>query len=537
MKKIDHSQMIMVRANVGVIAGILSLGFKLRQRRRRDTIMKFHIAAIIMAAVCLPLMVSAQTPEGTAIVPEAVLTPDIIETESIGTLEFFDGMPTHDTVEKVYDFIDLARGVDAFLNGIPATSLYSLLRGLREAGVQPLEIAIFQELMDANTLYLTPNTTTMYVLSQLDLSNGPVVAEIPPGVLGFLDDAYFRYVVDFGVLGPDRGDGGNYLILPPGYDGDIPEGYFVVRSTTFDHWFLLRGFVENGDLEAAADNIREHARLYPLSQANDPPEQVFHNHSGLRYNTVHANNFEFYEELNAVIQKEPADAFNPELVGIFAAIGIQKGEPFEPDARMKRILTEAAAIANATARAISYSPRSEGVFLYEDRYWTSPFAGGSHEFIDNGARMLDQRVFFHYIATGITPAMARSAVGQGSAYALTAKDIDNNYLDGGKTYKIDLPSPVPADDFWSFMVYSGQHRSMLETDQRSAGVDSLSESNVANDDGSYTIWFGPEAPEGREGNWVQTIPGKSFNVMFRLYGPLEPWFDKTWKLGDFELVE
>ena len=300
------------------------------------------------------LSANVQPPRYTATVPESVLTPDVIETESIGTLEFFDGMPTPETVDKVYDFIDLSRGVDAFLTGIPATSIYSLLRGMRQNGMQPLEIGIFQELMDARTLYLTPNTTTMYVLSQIDLSGGPVVAEIPPGVLGFLDDAHFRYVTDWGLAGPDEGKGGKYLMLPPGYEGDVPEGYFVVHSRTYDHWALIRAFVENGDLEAAADNIREHARYYPLSQANNPPEQVFHNLSGAQYNTVHANNFEFFEELNAVVQKEPADAFDPELVGVFAAIGIKKGEPFEPDARMRRILTEAAAIANATARALSF---------------------------------------------------------------------------------------------------------------------------------------------------------------------------------------
>jgi hypothetical protein len=133
--------------------------------------------------------------------------------------------------------------------------------------------------------------------------------------------------------------------------------------------------------------------------------------------------------------------------------------------------------------------------------------------------------------------MAKSAVGKGSAYAAAATDSKGEYLDGGKTYKVTLPKPVPAKDFWSFMVYSGQHRSILETDQKTGGVDSQSPDIKANEDGSYTVWFGPEAPKGQEGNWVQTVPGKSYNVLLRLYGPLEPWFDKAWKPGDFELVE
>jgi hypothetical protein len=151
--------------------------------------------------------------------------------------------------------------------------------------------------------------------------------------------------------------------------------------------------------------------------------------------------------------------------------------------------------------------------------------------------MLDSRVLFHYYATGITPAMAQPVVGKGSVYAYAERDANGDYLDGGKTYSITLPAPIPMKDFWSFMVYDNQTRSMLETDQKAAGIDSNSPGLVANADGSYTVWFGPEAPEGKEGNWVQTMPGKGWNTLLRLYGPLEPWFDKTWKPGDFERVE
>jgi hypothetical protein len=173
---------------------------------------------------------------------------------------------------------------------------------------------------------------------------------------------------------------------------------------------------------------------------------------------------------------------------------------------------------------------------YEDRQWSSIFAGMSHDFYNNNERVLDDRIFFHYMATGITPAMAAPKVGQGSVYALSATDSDGQYLNGGKTYKVTLPSPIPVNRFWSFMVYSAQHRSMLETDQKLAGLDSNNPSVKPNEDGSYTMWFGPKAPKGHEGNWIQTMPGKGYCVLLRLYGPLKPWFDKTWKPGDFELV-
>jgi hypothetical protein len=141
------------------------------------------------------------------------------------------------------------------------------------------------------------------------------------------------------------------------------------------------------------------------------------------------------------------------------------------------------------------------------------------------------------MATGITPAMAQSAVGKGSAYGWTPRSADGQYLDGAKSYTITLPGPVPAADFWSFAVYSGRHRGLLETDQALAGVDSNSPEVTANDDGSYAIWFSPIPPPGHEGNWVQTLPDKSWSVILRLYGPLEPWFDQTWKPGDVEPVE
>ena len=475
-------------------------------------------------------------PKYSADVPEFLLTPDKVETKFLGTLEFFDGMPNEATVKKAYDFLDLSRGAEVFLNGMPATSMYAILEGQKDAGLKPGDLGLFEGLMDARSLYLTAQSTTPYAFAEIDLKNGPVVVEIPGPVLGTLDDAFFRFVSDVGLTGPDQGKGGKYLFIGPDYDGDIPEGYFVAKSTTYRHWLFMRVFVKDGDLKASVKEIKEGFRAYPLAQANKPPKQKIYDLSGKKFNTIHAINGHFYEELNAVVQYEPADAFNPELVGLFASIGIKKGEPFAPDARMKRILNDAAAIGNASARSIAFRPRNKAIYFYPDRQWYTAFSGG-YDFMDNGELVLDDRLMYHYACTGITPAMAMPKVGTGSAYAFTAHDAKKNYLDGGKTYKVTLPTPIPVNNFWSFMVYSGQHRSMLETDQKSAGLDSNSPSVKPNNDESYTIWFGPKAPEGHEGNWIQTIPGKSYNVILRLYGPLEPWFDKTWKPGDFELVK
>ena len=495
------------------------------------------LSVIFGGLLLISTIVSAQVPKYAAKVPESVKTPDNVHTELLGDLEFFDGAPSKATVEKAYDFLDFSRGAEAFLKGIPAASVYAVLEGFKEAGMQPGDLGITEDLMDARSLFLTPNSTTVYAFTEINVKDGPVVAEIPPGVLGPVDNAYFRWVTDVGLTGPDKGKGGKYLFVHRDYKGDIPKGYFVARTPNYRNLMFFRAFVKDGDIAGAVNGIKDKFKIHSLSLAKNPPKQLFINTSGKQFNTVHANNFHFYEELNAVIQYEPADSFKPEFVGLFASIGIKKGQPFKPDARMKKILTEAVAVGNATARALSYAPRNKNVYFYPDRKWTSIFPGGSSDFMNNGELVLDDRIFFHYLATGITPAMAAPKVGTGSVYGFATQDKDGEYLDGGNTYKVTLPAPIPVNNFWSFMVYSGQHRSMLETDQKLAGLDSNNKSVKPNADGSYTMWFGPKAPKGHESNWIQTMPKKSYSVLLRLYGPLEAWFDKTWKPGDFELVK
>ncbi|MDW9759211.1 DUF1254 domain-containing protein [Sinorhizobium meliloti] len=497
--------------------------------------------ALALLSLAFAVTVAAQDhsgPKFKAEVPANIQTPDAVETR-IGTLKFSDGLPDQETVQKVYDNIDFSRGVEAFLSGMPAASVYALCQGLQDVGVVKNKgIGITENLMDARSLFLTANTTTVYVFFCVDLTDGPVVTQVPPGVLGPVDDAYFRYVTDVGVIGPDRGKGGKYLFVPPGYSGELPsDGYFVTKSPTHTNLILYRAFVKDGDIAAAVKNVKDHARVYPLSAGKEPPETTFINISGKQFNTIHANDFHFYEELNSVIQAEPGDAFDPETVGLFASIGIKKGKPFAPDDRMKAILTDAIAVGNATARSMVFAPRDERAKFYPDRQWNNGFIGNSYQFLNEGERMLDARTMFHYAATGITPAMADAKPGTGSAYAFAVRDATGAYLDGSKTYKITLPSPIPAGQFWSFTVYDNQTRSMLETDQKLAGIDSNQPDIKKNEDGSVTIWFSPKVPAGHETNWVQTMPGKGWNTILRLYAPLEPWFDKSWKPGDFERVE
>jgi len=318
----------------------------------------------------------------------------------------------------------------------------------------------------------------------------------------------------------------------------VPDGYFIERPRTYNVWFGARGFAVKGDTGPAVKAFKEHWKVYVLAQAANPPAMKFINGSGLYFNTIHPNTFEFYEEINAVVQEEPADSADPEILGQLAAIDIVKGKPFAPDARMKKILTNAVAVGNATARAISFRPRDPAFYFYPgEPAWFTPFVGGSYEFIQDNVRLLDPRTCFFYLATGITPAMSVKMVGAGSQYAAATVDADGNYLDGGKNYRLHLPPNIPDKTFWSLIPYNTQTRSVLQTDQRDTALTSESGTVKANADGSVDVYWGPKAPAGKENNWIQTVPNKGWFTLLRLYGALDPWFDKTWRPGEIELVK
>ena len=475
----------------------------------------------------------AAAPKYAPDIPAKITTPDSVDTR-IGRLRFQDGAPDPATVRLAYDQLDFSRGVDAFLKGMSATSVLAICRGMEDVGVGANRgIAITADLMDARSLFLTANTTTIYVVTCIDVKDGPVVVRVPPRVLGPVDDADFRWVTDVGLTGPDKGEGGDYLFVPPGYKAQVPEkAYFVARPRTNRMLLFYRAFVENGDIAAAVAGVKARAAVYPLSQAAQPPATEVVNVSGRKFNTISANDFSFYEELDAVVQHEPADWVDPDTVGLYAAIGIRKGQPFAPDERMKKTLTEAVAVGNAIARSNLFASRDPRTRIYTDRQWFTPFVGGSYQFLNGAERLLDARMMFFYYATGITPAMTESRPGTGSAYAISVRDATGAYLDGSRAYSVTLPGPIPARNFWTFTVYDNETRSLLGTDQKLAGIDSTLPGVQMNPDGGVTVWFGPYAPAGHEKNWVQTMPGKGYNVALRLYGPLEPWFDQRWRPGD-----
>jgi hypothetical protein len=334
-------------------------------------------------------------------------------------------------------------------------------------------------------------------------------------------------------------------------------------------------FMENNNPAPAVEKIRQFTKIYPyeagglgtsiaeflsgkapLGQIKPPRATVFHEGSGKVMNTIPPNDFSFFEMLNELVQQEPATALDPELMGPIAAIGIIKGKPFAPDARMRKILTDALAVGNATSRSLFMAPRAADWYYYPGSAWSNFLFVSGHEFETpipmitregvkpfppTGYRTLDARTAFFYGITGITPAMAMRLPGIGSQYLLAFQDANKQFFDGSKTYKVTLPKGIPEAKFWSLTLYDNQSRSMLSTPQRypRAGSQSFpSPAAEADASGVTTVYFGPRQPAGvPRGNWIQTVPDKGWFVILRLYSPLEPFFNKSWRPSEIELVQ
>jgi hypothetical protein len=360
-----------------------------------NALVRFVAISMVCALPALPREAAAQ-----GAVPPSLTTPDKVESR-LGVLEFKDGVPSKGAVDKVYDNLDFTYAFRAFMDNMRGVSIHALRKGMQDIGVKDNEVLVFSELMDAKSLFLTANADTIYVMGSLDLSKGPVVLETPPQFLGAVQDAWFRWVIDLGVPGPDRGEGGKYLILPPGYDGPLPEGaFFVAQARTNTILWFGRSFLENHrDPKPVVEGIRKFTKVYAyerggvgtpiaeflagkaqLGRVAAPPPTVFHEGSGKVMNTIPPNDWSFYEMLNEVVQREPATALDPELMGPIAAIGIVKGKPFAPDARMKKIMTEALAVANATSRSLFLSPRDPSWYYYPNSSWFNFLFETGYEF-------------------------------------------------------------------------------------------------------------------------------------------------------------
>ena len=542
----------------------------LHGKGRRPSLLAAAIAGLLLTSTT----VRAEVAQAEL---DSLGAPASIET-GFGKLEFTDGVPTAETAQKTYDTLDFVQALSAYNNSFRGASALALVKGFESIGAGLGDVVIFEKFMDSNSLFLTANADTVYYLTGLDLSKGPIVVEQPPGAVGTINDMWFSWVIDIGGPGPDRGLGGKYLIVGPDYDGPLPEGgYFIAHAKTNFALYAARAYLVDGKPEPAVETIKKTMKVYPyvpgsfgssIAQALDGtvkiagepklPEMKFIDGSGLAYNTIPPSDFGFWELINENVQMQPATSYDVELAGELAAIGIVHGKPFAPDERMKKILTEAAAFGQATGRALNwrYAMKHPDWAYYDGSQWgTMLWEGGANFetppplFEDGmfkplpptGARTLDSRTAFYYGYTLDSPGMIMRIPGVGSQYLMSFADASGAQFDGAKTYKVVLPPKVPAEAFWSLTLYDNQTRSMLQTPQKYPRAGSQAYPSPAAEaaaDGTTTIWFSPEQPDGvARGNWIQTDPKKGWFTILRLYSPLPTFFDKSWRIGEIEEVK
>jgi hypothetical protein len=431
--------------------------------------------------------------------------------------------------------------VQAYQFFYPTISQEGIFQGVRDVGMADNKGSLIFSCGPKNVLF-TANADTPYLLSVFNLKeSGPMVVELPPGpYIALLNDHNFRYIADLGLTGVDAGKGGKHLVLPPDYKGAPPSGYDVARSNTNFLVLAARKLPANGDIKGALESLRQ-IKVHPLNQSATKPAFAFVDKTDQSFDASPLkweDNLQYWEKLHKVLQEEPAFGELRPMYGLLATVGIEKDKPFAPDERMKGILERAAKVGHDRYMVASYaSPRADRI-VWPDRKWEwAALVSDNGDFEAPSGIDIQARDRWFSQATGASPKMFARKPGAGSLYWLGLRDKDGAYLDGGKTYKLSVPQPVPQKLFWSVTVYDPKTRSMIQTDQKKAALRSLVELKDVAKTGSTDLYFGPNAPAAKEGQWIKTNPGQGWFVYFRLFGPEGPAFDGSWKPGDFEEVK
>lgn len=450
------------------------------------------------------------------------------------------GFPSSVETQRLYDDADLNRAIQAYRFFYPTVSGAAIFKGNEAVGLVANKVF---GVMDAKPHHVgfTYNSDTPYGPIMLDLSAGPFVIELAAGPLIVVAmDINQRWVADMGIPGPDAGNGGKHLLLPPKFARAVPDGYHVWHCESNRVLVGIRSLPVGGDVYGAIERIKS-IDIRPLYEPADWPEPKWLNLTSTAQDTTPLEwekNIQYWNVLNEVIQAEPPLADYRDYYGELAALGIAKGKRFAPDARTAHILEQAAKIGIAQMRAQSFADRRPDRVVWDDRKWE--WVGLRQEDGDFNAATyvdLDAREVWFYQAIGASPAMFRRKAGSGSLYWLGLRDRDDVYLDGGEAYRLTVPLPVPCKLFWSVTVYDAETRSQIQTDQGRAALRSLFELKDDAQSSSIDLFFGPTAPrDAPESHWIKTTPSKGWFTYFRLYGPDDGAFDGSWRPGDFERI-
>jgi hypothetical protein len=441
--------------------------------------------------------------------------------------------------ESLVDDLYYHQALQAYILTLPILNTIGMKDGSEAAfGAGYNVLPIWKERMDSRTWVPTPNADVIYSMSYLDLKQtGPLVVAAPANVIGMFTDFYQRTITDVGAIGPDRARGGLYLLLPPGYRGEIPQGYFAFESKTYNVLLFFRTLMkkgENGPDPAPAVANAEQTRVYPLwTTEKDVKAMVFPDGSGKHVNMMYPTDNAFWTKLKAFVDYEPDSAIDPVTRGTLAAIGIVRGQPFAPNEKQQQLLKKAVETAPRMILATRELGRPDKRdHYYNDRRWLNVWGGVTSEWLQESYLDIIQRSTYFQVAYSSAPAMVMRTIGAGSKYPVAIQDADGDFLHGSQTYKLYLPPNPPAALFWAVTLYNITDGTMTAAPQLMPSINGMNKV-AGNADGSIDLFFGPRKPANvADSNWIQTDDGRDFLVALRLYGTGVEFFDQTWKPDD-----
>ena len=454
--------------------------------------------------------------------------------------EFNGGFPTDQTIASAYDDADYARAITCYKHFFAAVSGLAIFAGTRAVGVEPNRVFGTMDTRPGQVGF-TLNSDTPYAPVLIDVTAGPLVVIVPPGpIVGAALNVDQSWIADLGIPGPDAGKGGRHVFLPAGYDGELPHGGFVHQALGNRVVVGLRAIPQHGDVDAAVELLRS-VRVVPLHDDAAWQQPTWIELTGIPQDTTPSSvqgTLEYWRLVHDYVSTEPVHAGDRAYIGELAVLGIRADAPFEPDDRMTRILTEAAEDADAQLRVQSLADRRPDRVVWPERHWEwVTLRPENADFEIDGRVDVDARETWFFQAIATSPVMFRRQAGTGSLYWFVARDAADMYLDGGRSYRLRVPLPVPAGLFWSLTVYDAQTRSQIDTPQGAAAVRSLFELDGKLDADHVDIAFGPEQGDADAAAWVQTLPGRGWFAYFRIYGPTPAAFDGSWKLDDVTMID
>jgi hypothetical protein len=491
--------------------------------------------------------------------PAAQALADTGRFDALANAPFVENRPTAEAALTLREELLFQRATQAYLWALPLINTLGMKLGSEKVFGEGYNVLpVWKKRLDARTLVTTPNSDVIYAMSYVDVGrDGPLVFEAPPNLQGILMDFWQRpipvdggkFFGDVGLPGPDGGKGGKFLILPPGYAGDVPQGYYVYRSATNNVFVFLRAFYKDpGDLTPAVSLI-EQSKIYPLNGKDTAKPMVFPDASGVPANMLPVRDGSVFGQLKQLVDSEGSNLASADGLGMLASIGIVKGKPFSPDERTRLILDRAASTAYKMSRVIGFEEAlgDRSLRIYPDRRWVNPMADATPDNISGvfdfgwtrkqgGYLDLDASIWFFTNYYSVSPGMLSQTPGVGAKYMIGFTDSAGAALSGARNYRINLPASIPAANFWSVTLYEAENGSGLANGQPFPSLGSR-DKPAMNVDGSTDIYLGPQAPEGKDGNWLATVPGRGYFVVLRLYGPTETAITKSWKPGDIEPLD